>query len=151
MNEVFLEAARLDLARLEQAFVAGDRSALLAAIRVCAACDLPLPAWASRAYIAAYDQVLNCRAKTWDEAFGPAFPKGANLNAQRKRRNLRFEIHNAVLGTIQREPETPIDAGLFETIGERFGIGKTEAENLYRSAIRLGAVDAAEWKKKAGW
>lgn len=137
--------------RLRETFEAGDSVALLAAIRECARCELPLPPWAARAYIAAYDQVLNCRVKTWDEAFGAAFPKGANLNAQRKRRNLRFTVHHAVLSSIQRDPETPIDAGLFETIGERFGVGKTEAENLYRSAIRLGAVDAAEWKKKAGW
>ncbi len=137
-NDPTLPIYRLDaLDRLEQhrlAFEAGNRFSLPTAIRICANHDLPLPDWASKAYIAAFDQVLNARAASWDEVFGKPYPKGTNLAATRKRRTLKYAVAlriNAVLGS---EPHTPIDEALFERVGAEFHIGKTLAAALYYAA-----------------
>ncbi len=141
---------RLFLEEERAKFASGDRVALLAAVRECARCGLPMPEWVASAYIRSYDQVLNCRVKSWDEAFGQPFPKGSHINALRKRRELRFAVGLAVLDRVKRDPSTPIDKGLFEVVGEEFGIGASQAEELYYSAVDRGLPSAAEHKKKAG-
>lgn len=148
---IYRVVAGFRLEELGKAFAAGDRGALMAALRVCANHDLPMPQWLSKAYIRSYDQVLTCRVKSWDEAFGAPFPKGANLNALRKRRELRYRIGLAVLNRIQRYPDMPIDKGLFEAVGKEFNVGASLAEELYYSAVKQGLPSAADWKKKAGW
>lgn len=139
---------RLWLEQEQERFAAGDRGALLAAVRECARCGLPMPEWVAAAFIRSYDQVLNCRVKSWDEAFGAPFPKGSHLNALRKRRKLRVFVHSAVIDRVQRDPSTPIDKGLFESVGEEFNIGASQAEELYYSAVRRGGLDAADVKKR---
>lgn len=141
---------RLALEDERARFAAGDRVALLAAIRECARCGLPMPEWVAVAFIRSYDRVLNCRVKSWDDAFGAPFPKGAHLNALRKRRELRFAVGLAVLHRVQRDPSTPIDKGLFEAVGDEFGVGASQAEELYYSAVARGLPSAAEHKKKFG-
>jgi hypothetical protein len=138
---------RLSLEEERERFAAGDRVALLAAVRECARCGLPMPEWVAAAFIRSYDQVLNCRVKSWDEAFGAPFPKGSHLNALRKRRKLRIFVHSAVLDRVRRDPSTPIDKGLFESVGEEFSIGASLAEELYYSAVRRGMLAAADVKK----
>ncbi len=124
------------LCALEKQFISGDRTALLAAIRRCANHDLPLPSWASKAYISAYDQVLNCDEKSWDVVFGTPYPKGANINAMSKRRNLRFAVW---LRVNELRKTAPIDGQLFATVGKEMRpiIGKSEASELYYEAKRL--------------
>ena len=136
---VYQWATLHELNRERQQFEAGDRMALFAAIRKCANHDLPLPAWAATAYIAAYDHVLNCRAKSWDEVFGTPYPKGVNLNAMRKRRILRFRVYRLVTEILQAERHTPIGVALFERVGRemRPPIGKSEAAERYYEAMRL--------------
>jgi hypothetical protein len=126
---------KLDVER--QKFDSGDRMALLGAVRQCANHDLPLPAWAAKAYIEAYDLVLTCRAKSWDEAFGTPYPKNSNLNAMRKRRLLRYAVFNEVRRLLNVDPRPPIDATLFETVGKmvRPPVGKTMAADLYYEAL----------------
>lgn len=120
-------------------FEAGDRMAVLAAIRQCANHDLPLPAWAATAYITAYDRVLRCETASFDDAFGRPYPKGAHMHALRKQRALRLRVWNAVRRIRQSDPATPINAILFERVGEamRPPIGKTLAETYYYEAKRL--------------
>lgn len=109
---------------------------LLMAIRICANHDLPLPGWAAKAYIAAYDSVTNARAKSWDEVFGAPYPKGTNLAATRKRRVLKHAVWNEIHRIKKVNPDTPIDSHLFECIGAGFGIGKTLAEEFYYEVER---------------
>jgi len=111
--------------------------ALLAAIRICANHDIPLPPWASSAYIAAYDCVLNCRAKSWDSVFGKPFPKGSHLAALRKKREMQFHVLNEVNAIRNKAPETPIDEYLFESVGAGLGLGKTITGEYYYSAKKL--------------
>jgi hypothetical protein len=59
-----------ELEMLERQYAAGDRFALLHAIRVCANHDLVIPLRAALAYIRCFDAVLTCRTDAWDDAFG---------------------------------------------------------------------------------
>lgn len=111
-----------------------DSYLLMTAIRICANHDLPLPEWASKAYVKAYDEVNNARKKTWDEVFGKPYAKGRNLNAIRKKRTCMFAVLNAVNAELQANPSTAIDAALFETVGKQFNIGKTLAGEYYYAA-----------------
>ncbi len=122
--------------RCREAFQGGDKFELLHAIRECANHDLPLPDWAARAFISAYDTILNFKAKSWDDVLGAPIPKGAHLNVLRERRELKFGVLNRVHEILARAPETPIDQYLFETVGKEFGIGKTLAAEYYYAAKR---------------
>jgi hypothetical protein len=140
------EWRRQSLEQERARFEAGDRMALFAAIRVCANFDLPLPEWASRAFIAGYDKVLNCRARSWDEAFGQPYLKGANLAATRKRRTLRTAVWNDVMAAIKRDPERPVDESLFEEVGKAHATGKTLTAELYYEAVGLIGLGASDVK-----
>lgn len=104
---------------------------LMTAIRTCANHDLPLPDWASRAYIKAYDAVNNARAKSWSAVLGDPYPKGRHLSAIRKRRMFTLAVWQEIQNTLIDKPETPIDTYLFETVGKKFSIGKTLASEYY--------------------
>ncbi|HET7831818.1 MAG TPA: hypothetical protein VFK88_02525 [Gallionella sp.] len=132
----FQWAALRKLDDYEKNFVA-DGYWLMTAIRTCANHDLPLPEWAAKAYIKAYDTVNNARAKSWDAVFGNPFPKGRHLNADRKRRMLTFAVWNEVTKMLSMKPNTALDEGLFETVGKKFAIGKTLASEYYYTAKNL--------------
>jgi hypothetical protein len=107
---------------------------LMTAIRICANHDLPLPEWAAKAYIKAYDAVNNAREKSWDVVFGKPYPKGRHLKATREKRMLKFAVLNEVNATLQNNPDTAIDEYLFEVVGEKFNIKKTLASEYYYEA-----------------
>lgn len=108
-----------------------DKYYLMTAIRVCSNHDLPLPEWASRAYIKAYDTVNCAHAKSWDTVFGNPYPKGAHLNAIRKKRSLSYSVHSEIRNRMLMNPDLKIDDGLFEEVGKKFNIGRTLASEYY--------------------
>lgn len=126
-----------ELDRLRAEFDRGDSTALLAAIRKCANHDVVLPEWVSRAFISAYDRVLACEAKSWDDVFGRPYPSGANVSAMRKRRRLRYAVRNEIQRILDAELATAIDVGLFERVGERLALGKTATQELYYESVKL--------------
>jgi len=126
---IFRFAAELDLQTEHERFERGDKVALLGAIRICANHDLPLPDWASRAFIRAYDRVLRLDTGSWDDAFGRPYPKGKHLSAMRKKRMYRYPVRVAVAR--EHKAGRAIDASLFEKIGDEFGLGKTLTAELY--------------------
>lgn len=111
-----------------------NKYALMLAIRICANHDIPLPRWASNAYIKAFDAVNNFRARTWDSVFGEAFPKGKTLAAARKMRVKKFAVWNDIRSILGMCPDTPIDDGLFEMVGKKHGLGKTLTSEYYYDA-----------------
>lgn len=113
----------------------GDKCGLMTAIRICANHDLPLPGWAAKAYIKAYDTVNNARAKSWSAVFGDPYPKGRHLSAIRKRRMFGFAVWNEIKTILQMRPDTAIDESLFETVGKKFNIGKTLASEYYYATV----------------
>ena len=130
---LFQWAALQDIEASRAVIERGDGFALLGAVRKCANHDLAMPEWLAKQFIRRYDRVLNCRAEIWDEVFGKPYPKGTDINAMRKRRELGFAVWLEVQSILNQEPETTIDAGLFERVGERFKIGKSFADKLYYS------------------
>lgn len=131
--------AELALESEYQRFEKGDKGALLAAVRICANHDLPLPPWASKAYIAAYDKVLNYRVGSWDDAFGRPFEKGKHLASLRKRRSNRSKVWLAVRHAVEHEGRA-IDESLFEDVGKALGFGKTLVSELYYKAERFSRL-----------
>lgn len=117
-------------------FEDGDKSVVLPSIRRCAQHDLALPTWLSAAYIAAYDEVLNCRVGSWDEAFGRPFPKGTNLAARRKKRNLMFGVYKEV--NAKHAAGAAIDTAMFEEVGKLHNIGKSLCAEYYYEAKKWG-------------
>lgn len=117
----------------------GDGFSVLAAIRICLNHGLVGPEWLSYAFNRRYDQVLNCRAASWDapKAFGKPHKKGTHLNALRKRRGKCFAVLNAVNEIRAREASTPIDKALFERVGKRLGLGSTLTEEYYYHAKNI--------------
>lgn len=132
---IYQHTARKEIEAEEARFAAGDRTALMAAIRICANHELMMPEWVARGFIRSYDAVLNCRVSSWDEAFGRPIPKGAHLNARKKRRLyaplVRMEVARLHKGG------TPIDEAMFEAVGKKFGLGKTLASSYYYGSRRL--------------
>lgn len=114
-----------------------DKYFLMTAIRTCATHDLPLPEWAAEAYSTAYDAVNNAREKSWDKVFGNPYPKGAQLAAIRKKRMLSIGVLNEVTSMLKMNPDLNIDDCLFETVGKKFNIGKTLANEYYYSAKKF--------------
>lgn len=129
---IYKVAAEDELTQEQAKFEAGSGIALLGAIRICANHDLPLPQWAARAYIKAYDKVLSCTAGSWDEVFGRPYKKGTHLAALRKRRMNRIRVWLAM----KHRGERPIDEQLFEDIGKPLGLGKTLVSELYYEGQR---------------
>lgn len=117
----------------------GDGFAVLAAIRICLNHGLVGPEWLSYAFNRRYDQVLGCRAASWDDpkAFGKPYKKGTHLNALRKRREKCFAVLNYINEIRAREPSTPIDKALFERVGKRLGLGSTLTEEYYYQAKNI--------------
>lgn len=126
--------AKGELEKERHRFEAGDKNALLGAIRICATSELPLPHWVASEFIRGYDAVLNCRAGSWDDAFGRPFPKGTHLAALRKRRRGRIQVMLEVRAAKARGES--VNFKLFEQIGSKLGFGKTLAQELYAEARR---------------
>ncbi|HEX5127460.1 MAG TPA: hypothetical protein VFW00_12020 [Rhodocyclaceae bacterium] len=127
-----------DLEQQEKLFKQGEKFALMQALCICAQRDLPMPDWVSRAYLAAYYAVVNVRIEqnSWDAVFGTPYPKNSTLSALRKRRHFKFRVFNEILNIRKTDPGTPIDAVLFERVGEKFGLGKTLTEEYYYDCLK---------------
>ncbi len=132
---IYKVAAEESLLQERAKFEAGEKIALLGAIRICANHDMPLPDWAASAFIRGYDNVLACRSDSWDEVFGRPYKKGAHLSRMRQAREKRGAVWLKVNAAVQRDE--PINRELFESIGREIGVGKTRAEELYAQAKRM--------------
>ena len=139
----FQWAALQEMEQLRTRYEQGEKFALMLAIRKCANHDLIMPPWVGAGYIAAFDTIQNYHSKDWNEVFDCPIPKGAQLAALRKKRNLEFSVFNEVVRIRQCDPDQPIDAGLFERVGKEFHIGKTLAEEYY-----YGAAEKIGWRPK---
>ena len=147
-NRVFYEANPLD------------------GIAVCARSDLVAPEWLARAFLRGFDAVLNCRAQSWDEAFGAPYPPNSNISAMRRRRIGIYRVAQVVQEFVTRFPGESVEAlfaaasatGTNRADGEmgeyarRLGVGKTEAERLYRLAVASGiAQPVSTIRRELGW
>lgn len=126
---LFIADARMRLERERERYEQGENIALLGAIRTCANHDLPLPAWAARAFIKRYDEVLNCRTGSWDEAFGQPYP-GKHVPDLRKRRLHRFAIPQRIIELRSQEDPPPMNGnrkheGVYNQVAREFDVKRT--------------------------
>lgn len=128
-----------NLARLQLKYEAGEKGAILEAVACCALNDLEMPQWLAWGFLKAYRAVRHFEAGKWDDIFGPAHPKGTRLEARKNKRQRELLVFQYMQSILAAEPDTKIDAGLFERVGPKFGIGKTLAdEYCYSVAKWLG-------------
>jgi hypothetical protein len=117
------------LGKLKQRYENGDKTVILVAIQQCLLMKRPLPEWLCEAFLQAYDTATGYEIRSWDEAFGAPHPKGTHLGKERRVLYLRGEIVARV-----RELQaagSPVDKGLFETIGQKLGLSGTTASDIY--------------------
>lgn len=125
-------------------------------IAVCCIHDLVAPEWLALAYLRGFYKVTGCQVRTWDEAFGPAFPKGVNLAARRRARRDRVHAIVVVKDMLDRDPGRPMDKAFWSEVGVAIGEGATRAEELWREALALGFAhhprrsQPASFRKAAG-
>lgn len=121
--------ATSELAGWKRSYEAGDDMALLSAVRSCAQYGLKMPDWVATEFIRKYDLVLNCKVKTWDEAFGAPYPKNSNINAMRKRREHQPCVFNRV--TELNKQGVPVNDELFRIVGAEMNISASLCRKYY--------------------
>lgn len=114
---------KLELER--RAFEAGDKLALLGAIRVCANHDVVMPEWVATNFIRAYDRVLHTKVGSLDDAFGRPY-NGKWMERRRKVRdsNIAAEIKKVMT---EGAPVTRAQA----KIAARYNVSTKTVENIW--------------------
>ncbi|HOY67050.1 MAG TPA: hypothetical protein PLP29_09185 [Candidatus Ozemobacteraceae bacterium] len=140
-NPVFQKQAAVRVLSREKAVQAGDGGALLACVRDCLEYGLSVPGWVTAAFIACHDRVAGLHVSSWDEAFGPPFPKSTNVAAAKKRRELSVVVYLDVedLRRKRRGARALRGEDVFERVGEKHGISGGAAKRLHESIRRLMA------------
>ena len=118
---------------------------VLAAVRVCANCDLVMPDWLVREFITRYISVLSCSVKSWDDAFGRPYPKGRHIAALRKALRHRAGVFVDVIDMVKRGRK--INKELFKEVGKARGLGATLAEKLYYEEYRRHPISLSIYRK----
>ncbi len=115
--------------------------AVIEALYECAYYSLPIPSWCERAYISAYRNIRQYKAKSWDDVFGKPHPKGTHIATKRQEREMTWRVYSEIQKIKRESPSTPIDGFLFDHIGRKLGIGgKTLTEAYYYEIKKLHPV-----------
>lgn len=113
----------------------GDKFFLMLAIKTCAEFSVDLPEWVKNNFIDSYNKIINAQYKSWDEVFGKPFKSGSHIAAIEKKKKYQFKVWAAIQIHLIDNPTAAIDAQLFETIGQKFNLGKTLTSDYYYSVI----------------
>ena len=102
----------------------------------------PIPEWAQKALIKAVARANTYQIKSWDEVFGRPLEKGKQLAVERR----KFGLMDQILERVQQRHEAgeSIVKGLFETVGQEFGVSGTVASDIYYDAKNLAIKYEAE-------
>jgi hypothetical protein len=106
-----------------------DGMEMLHLIHLCGQNCVPLPVWLVKELYQRLRKIGSFEENSWDAVLGRPFPKRAR-RSKLVRESLAGQIYNAVFERHEFERE-PIDVGLFEKVGEKFGIKKTLCSQLY--------------------
>ena len=129
-NYVLLETHSEKIDRFFKRYEGGEKDCLLEALRLCCVSEeQKLADWVAREVVIAIDKWDRSKVRTLDEAFDVERPKGYSQKAAEKKRKLQSIIYVEV--RILVSEGQAIDEFLFETVGEKFGIGKTQASKYY--------------------
>ncbi len=140
-NPMFQKQAAARVLSREKAVQDGDGCALLACVRDCLEYGLSVPGWVTAAFIACHDRVAGLHVASWDEAFGPPFPKNTTISAEKKRQELSVSVYLDVEELRRKRRGTRALRGedVFERVGEKHGISGGAAKRYHESIRKLMA------------
>jgi hypothetical protein len=125
-----------------------DGMALLSAVSRVMHYRLRTPRWLSTAYARRLRPFEELEVGSLDEVFEHQPTTERKRRAMARRKKLIALVHEALLDAIRAEPRRPIDVALFEEVGARFDIGKTQCRLLYEAAVRdEGMQDLVDFKR----
>ena len=109
-------------------FEAGDKTALLDAVDLCARSGLALPVWLAEAYCAGYTAWATYKVRSLDQAFGVE-RKGRRIPDLQEREALKASVVIEV--DKLRQEKVPTDETLFALVGEKLNIPAGQARDIY--------------------
>lgn len=127
-RKIFASIYEIAFDTYEKEYFAGDTKALMKCIDFCCTDMLVIPDWAAKAFHQGYTKVRNYEAGSWDTVFGKPHKKGTHLKEKRCDEDKQL-IHKCVRELLNQGH--PIDEGLFETVGKRFGSKGREIRDIY--------------------
>lgn len=138
-----------DVRAMLPAIRAGDGGKVLDAIALCMFHRLGVPLWLEDEYLRRYGAVTSGFARDWNDprAFGPAYPKGTNRAGIRAKVNDAPAAYRIACELLGADPQLPIDRALYEAIGERVGVGKTQAEKL----VKMYLAEDGDYEPPLRW
>ena len=122
--------ASLMLEERRKQFKAGEEWALLDAVDLCARSGTAMPLWLVDAFCERYVQWRLFRVKTLDEAFEVTRKRGMHIELAARREWLKPRVVLEVM-RLRAEHNVPLGDGLFEQVGEKFGISRAAASEIY--------------------
>jgi hypothetical protein len=120
------------LVTLRAEFELGNDRALLETMNTCCLHNLPLPGWASTAFVERYRRGHHGEIKSWDEVFGRPTRYGTAERLKRKMEDGRRVVEE--IGRLRAAGES-LNEEEFSAIGRRLGVGgKTKVKELWHDA-----------------
>lgn len=113
----------------QQRYERGDKTAIMDALQWVVLYKKRTPEWLWAALFHAFARRMLYEIESWDEVFGPPFPKGKSRKVAWRNRTLTVPIYRRVKQL--SAAGQPIDKGLFEQVGEYFGTSGTTASDIY--------------------
>ena len=127
----FAEHAAEVMAHMHKRYEAGDKAALLDALRWCLAFNVLAPDWVRAHVNSALIRYLLYEAATLDEAFSVVRSKDPrSLAAGRRAVKLIGEVTMYI--SSQQKAGSKLDDEFFAAVGRKFGIGKTTVKEYWR-------------------
>jgi hypothetical protein len=124
-----------DSIEIEKRFTTGnDPAALLEILQIACVTGLSIPAWARKAFIVAYIRASRGELKSWDDVFGRPPTRQEVVRANRELAK-RDKVWNLVAEACAEG--RGIGNLLFEEIGEKVGLNKTDVGRLYKEQCRF--------------
>ena len=115
-------------------YESGQRNALIVAILWCIQEGLPPSPWLRNECKKAWRTVK----KSWDEVFGPPFPKGKHWHYYNRNLKIGDRLKERIEFLHEKEGRS-ITQGLFEEVGKEFGVSGSVARDLYYEQKRFRA------------
>ena len=134
------------LEEMEREYGAGQKTALFAAIKLCAEFSVPLPDWVAAAFLDGYKKVERSEVDSWDAAFGRPRAASQRLPNVRRQRELLWTVHHCVTQARERHPGRPLDL-IWGDVGEELGIGWKLVKDLYGKARKQHADPAIAFNR----
>ena len=127
-------------------YLGGDKQALMRCLNICLKWNFEVPEWCRKDIMDGIEGVLDYRFKDWNEAFGPAHPKGTHIEKEKEWCEKSGSVYDEV--EARRRNGDPVDGNLFESIGKSLGVGgKTKTEQMYRYMVAMYHFDFEKMTK----